>query len=259
MRDADYLHIMKQFLKRSGLVVGLVRALRAGVLDLKQFYWRAIRGGKIRAYFAAQPVRKLQIGTSRNVLPGWLNTDFILERPEVVFLDATRRFPFPDNVFDYVTSEHMIEHIDYGGAEVMLSECFRVLKPGGKIRVSTPDLRVLVALCAPEKSADQITYIDFVAQRSLPGVKDCKAVFVINNAFRAWGHQFLYDPETLRHLLGRCQFENIQDSRPGSSSDEHLRGLEAHGKTINNEAINQFETFTLEARVPAVKPAAPAV
>ena len=250
---------MKQLLKRSGFVVGLVRALRAGTLDARQVYWRAIRGRKIRACFAAHSVRKLQIGTSRNLLPGWLNTDFILEGPDTVYLDATQTFPFGDSVFDYVVSEHMIEHIEYAGAEVMLRECFRVLKPGGKIRLSTPDLRVLAALCAPEKNAEQMAYIDFIVERVLPGVTDCKAVFVVNNAFRAWGHQFLYDPETLRHLLGRRRFENIRDCRPGSSDDANLRGLEAHGKTIGNEAINQFETFTLEAQVPAVKPPSPTI
>jgi predicted SAM-dependent methyltransferase len=244
---------LKNIVKRSGFIVGLVRAVRAGVLDLRQLYWTAIRRRKIQAYFKANPSPKLHIGASCCLLPGWLNTDFILDSPAVVYLDATRPFPFADDVFDYVTCEHMIEHIDYAGAEVMLRECFRVLKPGGKIRLATPDLQVLAGLCASEKSPAQNAYINFVAQRSLPEVKDCQAVFVVNNAFRAWGHQFIYDPQTLRHSLTHHGFENLTDYKPGVSDDPNLRGLEAHGRNIGNEAINQFETFVLEARVPAAK------
>jgi predicted SAM-dependent methyltransferase len=242
---------LKQSVKRFGCLVGLVRAARAGVLDAQQVYWSAIRGGKIRSYLAAHSVRKLHIGASNSLLPGWLNTDFILEKPEVVYLDATQRFPFPDAAFDYITCEHMIEHIDYAGAEVMLSECFRVLKPGGKIRVSTPDLQMIGSLCAAEKSAEQNSYIDFIVQRVMPEVKNCKGVFVVNNAFRAWGHQFLYDRPTLRHTLEKHGFKSLQDYKPGMSDDENLRGLEAHGKTIGNEAINQFETIVVEASRPA--------
>lgn len=244
---------IKSTVKRSGFIVGQVRALRAGLLDLQQMYWAAIRGGKIRAYLKENPAPKLHIGASYCLLPGWLNTDFILESSDVIYLDATRPFPFADNVFDYVTGEHMIEHIDYAGAEVMLRECYRVLKPGGRIRLATPDLQVLAGLCATEKTPAQQAYIDFVAHRSLPGVNTCKATFVVNNAFRAWGHQFLYDPETLRQALAGHGFEDIKSCQPGLSDDPNLRGLEAHGKNIGNEAINQFETFILEARVPANK------
>jgi predicted SAM-dependent methyltransferase len=241
---------LKQLIKRSGFLIGLVRAVRGAVLDLKQLYWAAIRPGKVRAYFDAQPVRKLQIGTSNTPLAGWLNTDFILENPSVVYLDATRRFPFPDRVFDYVTCEHMIEHIDYASGETMLRECFRVLKPGGKIRLSTPDLRMITSLCAEPPTEPQKKYVDFIIERVMPEVKECKAVFVVNNAFRAWGHQFLYDPATLRQLLAKQGFENLREYKPGVSDDPNLRGLEAHGKAVGNEEMNQFETFVIEARTP---------
>jgi predicted SAM-dependent methyltransferase len=241
---------IKKVLKRSGFVVGLVRAFRAGLLDLKQIYWAAIRGRKIQAYFAANPVRKLHIGASNSLLPGWLNTDFILEHSTVVYLDATQPFPFADDTFEYILSEHMIEHIDYAAGEAMLRECFRVLKPGGKIRLSTPDLRMIAGLCAPERTEAQNKYVDFILGRVLPGVKECKAVFVVNNAFRAWGHQFLYDPQTLRHAVGSHGFEDLRDYKSGASDDPNLRGLEAHGKTLQNEEINQFETIVVEATKP---------
>jgi predicted SAM-dependent methyltransferase len=242
---------IKQFIKRSGLLIGLVRAFRGGILDLRQIYWTLIRPGKIRAYLQAHSVRKLQIGTSNTPLPGWLNTDFFLENPSVVFLDATRRFPFDDHVFDYVTCEHMIEHIDYASGQAMLRECFRVLKPGGKIRLSTPDLRMITGLCAEQHTDLQRKYIDFIIGRVMPEVKTDQAVFVVNNAFRAWGHQFLYDPATLGHLLTSEGFEDVREYKPGASDDPNLRGLEAHGTAVNNEEMNQFETFVLEARTPA--------
>jgi predicted SAM-dependent methyltransferase len=119
----------------------------------------------------------------------------------------TRRFPFEDNTFDYVYSEHMIEHIEYDSALFMLRECFRVLKPGGKIRMSTPDLKVLVGLFANEKTKPQEFYIDWMTRKFLPNVTSCKEVFLINNVFRAWGHQFLYDRVTIEMTMKKVGFQ----------------------------------------------------
>lgn len=245
-----HLQRFKQGVKKSGFAVGAVRTARAGALDLKQFYWRAIRGGRMQNYLRNHPVKKLQLGSSFTPLDGWLNTDLIPEVRGVVYLDATRRFPFDDNTFDYIASEHMIEHIDYDSGQAMLREAFRVLKPGGAIRIATPDLRMLLGLNTKEKSPAENEYIEWIVSKLFPHVADCKAAFVINNAFRCWGHQFLYDSETLKAALARCGFASFKDHKPGESDDSHLRGIESHGRHMGSEAINQFETLVIEARVP---------
>ena len=176
----------------------------------------------------------------------------------MVYLDVTRPFPFRHDTFDYVYCEHMSEHIDYPSAVFMLREFFRVLKPAATIRISTPDLKVYPALQSKEKTASQTYYIDWmsrklVADGFLPEVDYCKEVFVINNAFRAWGHQFLYDRETLRVTMSKVGFADLQYYQPGVSNDDNLRGIESHGSVMGCEEINQFEAFAMEGRVPDPK------
>jgi predicted SAM-dependent methyltransferase len=244
---------IKSLLKRSGFIIGAVRALRAGLVDIKKLYWFAIRIRKIQIYLDNNSIRKLQLATSNSLLAGWLNTDLLPTSQRVIYLDATRRFPFQDDTFDYIYSEHMIEHLDHPSAVSMLHECFRVLRAGGRIRISTPDLRVLVGLLSEERTARQNHYIDFMTRRFVPDAEYCTEVFVINNAFRAWGHQFLYDRAILRITLARVGFEGIEYYQPGVSDDDNLRGIDLHGRVMGCEEINQFEAFAIEGRVPDPK------
>src|SRR4051812_40618920 len=104
------------------------------------------RGDRHRMrYLRENTVHKLQIGCGGNYLEGWFNTD-LSPNAHRTGLNATRRFPFADNTFDYILSEHMIEHVPYDMGRVILSECHRVLKPGGTLRIVTPDLKFLIGL-----------------------------------------------------------------------------------------------------------------
>jgi predicted SAM-dependent methyltransferase len=233
-------------LRRSQFVVGLAKALRGLARDLRVLVWLVKRNRRIEDYLRAHPVRKLQIAAGNNLLAGWLNTDVFLSHSPIVYLDGTKRFPFDDDTFHYIMAEHMIEHVEYEAGQAMLRECFRVLKPGGRVRVATPDLRVLLALHCREKTDIQRLYIDWAITRFMPAVREYKDVFVINNFFRAWGHRFLYDEETLRHALHTSGFRDITFYKPGDSADPILRNLESHGRELGSEDINQFETIVAE-------------
>ena len=73
---------------------------------------KAMRGRKLKAYFAANPRVRLMIGSGPSKLDGWLATDLIPSRPDVVFLDANDPFPFDDATVDRIHTEHMIEHVE---------------------------------------------------------------------------------------------------------------------------------------------------
>jgi len=235
-------------LKSSQFMVEMVRAGRGLARDMHVLACLAQRQGKIARYMGSNQVKKLQLGTSNNILAGWLNTDIYPNHGPVVFMNATTHFPFDDNTFDYVMAEHMIEHIEYEAAQVMLRECYRVLKPGGRVRFATPDLGVLLALYTKEKTDAQRNYIDWLVARLMPEVQNSKDVFVINNSFRAWGHCFLYDRETLHRALEVQGFCEIKFHKPGESDDPSLKNLESHGREIGSEDINQFETLVVEGR-----------
>lgn len=211
--------------------------------------WSRAFSEAITSYLESHAVRKLQLGAGINVLDGWFNTD-VSPKAGVFFLDSARPFPFKDATFHYIFSEHHIEHLSYDQGLFTLHECYRVLQPGGKIRIATPDLEMLLNLYTTSSSDLQQRYIRFIMDGFLPSVHVSNAVFVINNAFHSWGHQFLYDSVTLQAAMEEVGFVDITYTLPGESDDEQLHGIEKHGEFIGDEEMNRFETQVLEGRHP---------
>lgn len=197
------------------------------------------------AYFAAHPVAKLHLGCGDHLLDGWLNTDAAPRVAGVAALDAARPLPFADASFDYVFSEHLLEHMPYPQGCAMLAECRRVLKPGGVMRLATPDLAFLVDLYRPDKSELQLAYLAWSKQCFLPWAPSADDTFVINNAVRDWGHCFIYDEKVLRHALAQAGFSAVVRCRLMASTVAALAGLENEARTP--PGLLALETMVFEA------------
>lgn len=210
--------------------------------------WNRIQ---IKRYLASHQILKLHLGCGRNLLNGWLNTDLKIGR-EIVFVDAFQRMPFPDGTFHYVFSEHMIEHLNYFSGRRFLKDCFRILKPGGKLRIATPDIQFLIELYRPEKTDLQQRYIAWASAHFFGSDNFAQDTFVINNFFRAWGHAFIYDFKVLAQGLSLAGFVEIKRCPVSQSDDTHLEKLESHGRTIGEE-FNRLETLVVEALKPLVR------
>jgi predicted SAM-dependent methyltransferase len=201
-----------------------------------------IRPILVSRYLKTHEVRKLQIGAHVCVLPGWLNTDLYPLSINAVALDATKTFPLPDSSFDYVFSEHQLEHIDYGGALNMLKECRRILRPGGKIRLAVPSLDRLVELIQATRTEVQDRYIRYSTDFWWPSVQNPGPCFAFNSAFMNWGHKFLYDQATLRNALETSGFTRTQFFAPGVSDDPNLSGIE-----VRVSEMDVYETLVVQA------------
>src|SRR5207245_2729456 len=111
---------------------------------------------------------------------------------DVVPVDVRKRLPFANATFDVVFTEHMLEHIDYVDGAHLCRQIFRILKPGGRVRIAVPDLRFLIDLYTGPKSPLQERYVQW-ASRSFPPQLPTSDAGVINNFFRAFVHRFSYD------------------------------------------------------------------
>ena len=180
----------------------------------------------VRRYLASHSIRKLQIGAGSNAKPGWLNGDLNPIGPNVIYLDASQRFPLEDEVFQYVFSEHMFEHVPYRDGRNMLEECYRVMIRGGRIRICTPDLSNFLKLFRPDRSALENDYLAWATREFIPDADAVDPVFVLNNYVRDWGHQFIYDRATLVRALEHAGFSGVSTQALGESPDPNLRGLE---------------------------------
>lgn len=91
-------------------------------------------------------VRRLHIGGKRSN-PGWevLNA---VDGPGVDHLGNAKDLSrFEDDTFWELYASHVLEHFDYTNElGLVLGEWYRVLKPGGRIYISVPDLDVLARL-----------------------------------------------------------------------------------------------------------------
>lgn len=90
--------------------------------------------------------RYLNIGCGNRFHPGWINLDMQPRHPSVIRLDAGKPLPFPDDHFNIVYHSHVLEHIPRNEVPGFLSECRRVLKPGGLLRVAVPNLEEIARL-----------------------------------------------------------------------------------------------------------------
>jgi predicted SAM-dependent methyltransferase len=225
-------------------------------LGLKQTAWQARQQWRIASrvcrgtdrrlaaeYLATCDTPKLHIGCGKHPLGGWLNTDFE-PPPGAMLLDATRAFPLADNAFSYIYSEHMIEHVPYLAGQTMLRECFRVLKPGGVLRISTPDLAFLVNLYqAPALPLHQ-RYIEHAISKYAPHAPRPLASFVVNNFVRNWEHQFIYDEATLRQAMEDAGFSEIVRCELQQSGHADLAGRENEARMP--EGFLALESLILE-------------
>jgi hypothetical protein len=91
-------------------------------------------------------VRGLNLGCGHRFHPDWENVDFFPSASSVRAHDLRKGIPYPDRTFDAVYHSHVLEHFPKQIAPVFLRECYRVLKPGGVIRVAVPDLEQIVRL-----------------------------------------------------------------------------------------------------------------
>ena len=88
----------------------------------------------------------VNLGCGNRLHPEWINIDIASSSPQVIVHDLRRGIPLPDVSCEVVYLSHVLEHFRRGDALTLVRECYRVMRPGGILRVAVPDLETICQL-----------------------------------------------------------------------------------------------------------------
>jgi predicted SAM-dependent methyltransferase len=236
---------MRKFLRRVPFVY-------ENLLIIKHRLWSVNTTKSLGIYLSNQKSPKLQLGAGSNNLEGWFNTDYF-PRNNIFFVDVTKPFQVPSDSFDFVLSEHHIEHIPYRSAVEMLKEAFRIMKPGGLIRISTPDLRKYINAYEQDTTmktevaahAEDWIYSGFHNAVNYVPIDDYFTAHFVNDIFLNYEHRFIFDFESLGRILENAGFINIKNCSLKESVHPEFKDVETH-----NSKFDRYFTLSVEAQKP---------
>lgn len=148
------------------------------------------------------PTKKQQnihLGSSSHIISGWINYD-IDTYNGAVKADLAKGIPLPDNSVDKIFSEHVIEHFDKQTGHRLIEECYRVLKPGGVMRIGWPGFNKLISsyLLRSRKHRKHVT----------PHLELRYGHWdeIFADRLFSWGHQYAYTPRHMKDILQEVGF-----------------------------------------------------
>jgi predicted SAM-dependent methyltransferase len=147
----------------------------------------------------------VQLGPGQgNYLEGWYNVDanFVTAKVDV-WADLRHRLPFRDSTVDALYSHHVVEHLPDLHLPFHFGEIFRILKPGGVIRVGGPDADTAMRKYI---EGDHTYFTDFPDKRDSVGGK------LVNCLICRGEHLTLLTPSYLTELCEKAGFVNIRRS-----------------------------------------------
>lgn len=188
----------------------------------------------------------LNVGAGDRKLSGFINID--IGASADLQIDVTKGLPWPDDSVSGIYSEHFIEHLSQADGLQFLRECFRILRPGGIVRIATPDCDSMVDHYINDSiHPDWIRFgFEWINNR-------CER---LNIGMRWWGHQWVYNEEELKRFAKIAGLRVVGRFTFGQSPHTIFRDIE-HRQ--GSELIMEFkkEKFILY-RDPLVSVAIPA-
>ena len=166
--------------------------------------------------------------------------DFITFAREqgIQYADGTKTIPLRSNSISILYSSHMLEHLDRNAANRFLTEAIRVLQPAGWIRISVPDLAILIDHY--QRSGEANEFLDR-AMMCIPNPSNLiqKLKLLLSGPRH---HLWMYDEKSLSELLKNHGFVNISRVQPGTTNIPETGSLNLHER--------QSESLYIEGQKP---------
>jgi len=188
-------------------------------------------------------IDKVHVGCGNTLLQGWLNITFepreeygrIKEKGEAFWLNYNllKPWPFADESIQFIAGSHMIEHLDLNGGILFFKEAYRVMKKGGVIRMSCPDLEIYASNYI--KNNNEFFRNSFVREACTFKNAVTPGEIFISKAYDSGGaHKWFYDFDSLKHVLELAGFSQVQRKERLKGSIPDIDQVEASAREIES-------------------------
>ncbi|MFA6007713.1 MAG: methyltransferase domain-containing protein [Candidatus Shapirobacteria bacterium] len=198
-------------------------------------------------------MKKINIGSGPISAKGWINYDWGLlpflgkyrltsifvkavflpksydwKWPCLELVDIRSEWPVPDSTVDFVFCSQVLEHFNLDEGEEIIKQVFRVLKNGGKLRLSIPDLKKISEFYLEEGKVSETNEILWGYKK-----QEYRGILGKIKLFFVRGHKWFYDKRSIEELLKNNGFTKIKffERTKGSVPDLDKLELKEHEKT----------------------------
>ncbi len=164
-------------------------------------------------------IDRLHAGCGNVFLPGWLNITYEpreeygcikeVKGAWVLNYNLLKPWPVGKDSIRFIAASHFIEHLDLNDGIRFLKESFRVMKDGGAIRLSCPDLE----LYARNYVQGNKNFFEHKLIREWCTFQQAQTPgeILAAKAYDSGGsHKWFYDYDSLKHILESAGFRHVR-------------------------------------------------
>jgi SAM-dependent methyltransferase len=148
---------------------------------------------------------RLHLGSGGEHKIGWVNIDLLGDPVEIAW-NLAKPLPLASGSVAAVFHEHLLEHLPLQAGDLLMRECYRVLRPGGILRVGVPDAGRLIRAYGGDQQ-----YLDALH----PGSPT--PMLAVQELFYWHRHCAMFDAETLCLFFRASGFPDPAERRFGDS------------------------------------------
>jgi predicted SAM-dependent methyltransferase len=166
------------------------------------------------------PHLRVHLGSGDRPKAGWVNVDLLGHRVDLAW-NLNRPLPFGDGSVEAIFQEHLLEHLTLERGLALIQDCYRMLKPGGVLRIGVPNADAYVRSYCDGSSE----FLETVRPgRPTP-------MLALQEEFYWHGHQTMYDFDTLSLVCEAAGFARIEprgfgNTRLSPIPDSDFRSLD---------------------------------
>lgn len=158
---------------------------------------------------------KIEVGSGGNPQPGYFHIDVAEGMPDLhaVCKMGDEPIPLQDASVEEILSNHSIEHVSWLKVDSVVRDWHRVLIPGGRIFLRTPDLEFICRMYVEKKTTreainDEAAMVGRFGQIGPAEYANIK--LFAGQDYPGNFHFLCFDMDMLQRLLSRNGFEKIE-------------------------------------------------